>query len=128
MKTDSQLQADVLSELKWWPSIDAAHIGVTAQDGVVSLTGQVANYSEKLAAEDSTKTVYGVKGIANDIQVVVTPSNKATDQDIGTGRAGRPEVGLRSAGRSDKITVTVKQGWVTYGRERRHWQYEKDDG
>ncbi|HEY0802017.1 MAG TPA: BON domain-containing protein, partial [Steroidobacteraceae bacterium] len=109
--------------LKWWPSIDAAHIGVTAQDGVVSLTGQVANYSEKLAAEDSTKTVYGVKGIANDIQVVVAPSNKPTDQDIA--QAVLDALKWDYEVPADKITVTVKQGWVTLEGSV-DWQYEKD--
>ena len=57
MKTDSQLQGDVLAELKWWPSVNAAHIGVAAKDGVVTLTGQVAQYTEKAAAEDAAKGV-----------------------------------------------------------------------
>jgi VCBS repeat-containing protein len=123
MKIDSQLQADVLSELKWWPSIDAAHIGVTAQDGVVTLTGQVANYSQKLAAEDSAKSVYGVKGIANDIQVVLPQSNTRTDQDIA--QAVLDALKWDYEVPADKITVTVKQGWVTLEGSV-DWQYQKD--
>jgi len=50
MKTDTQLQHDVLAELEWEPSIDASQIGVTAKDGVVTLTGSVASYADKTTA------------------------------------------------------------------------------
>jgi osmotically-inducible protein OsmY len=69
MSDDTQLQSSVLAELKWRPSVDSAHIGVTADDGVVTLTGQVQHYTEKLAAENAAKDVLGVRGIANDIKV-----------------------------------------------------------
>jgi osmotically-inducible protein OsmY len=82
MNNDSQLQGSVLDEIKWWPNVDAAHIGVAAQDGIVTLTGQVASYTAKAAAEDATKSVYGVKGIANDIKVEWYDSDKRSDQDI----------------------------------------------
>ena len=75
MNTDSQLQSNVLDELKWRPSVDAAHIGVTAKHGVVTLTGQVAHYAEKTAAEEAAKGVYGVKGLANDIVVEIPGSD-----------------------------------------------------
>ena len=69
MTNDTQLQSDVQAELQWQPSVDAAHIGVTAKDNIVTLTGQVAHYVEKDAAENAAKGVYGVKGVANDIVV-----------------------------------------------------------
>ena len=69
MNSDSKLQSDVQTELKWKPSVSAAHIGVAAKNGVVTLTGQVAHFTEKTAAEDAAKGVYGVKGVANDITV-----------------------------------------------------------
>ena len=59
MTTDTQLQTNVLDELKWRPSVNAAHICVTAKHGVVTLTGQVAHYAEKSAAEEAAKGVYG---------------------------------------------------------------------
>ncbi len=69
MITDTQLQTNVLDELKWRPSVNTAHIGITAKDGVATLTGQVAHYAERSAAEEAAKGVYGVKGLANDITV-----------------------------------------------------------
>ena len=82
MTNDSLLQGNVLAEIKWSPSVDGAHIGVTAKDGVITLTGQVAHYTEKFAAETATKSVYGVMGIANDIKVQSFESGKRSDQDI----------------------------------------------
>ncbi len=69
MKTDSELQHDVLDELKWEPSMDAAHIGVSAKDGVVTLSGHVSSYAEKFAAERAAKRVQGVLAVANELEV-----------------------------------------------------------
>jgi osmotically-inducible protein OsmY len=123
MKSDSDLQSDVLIELKWSPNIDAAHIGVAAQDGVVTLTGQVEHYSEKVAAEDAAKSVYGVKGIANDIQVTLPDSYARTDNDIAQAVLSALKWDYEVP--ADKITVTVKQGSVTL-EGTVDWQYQKD--
>src|SRR3979409_2621491 len=69
MKTDAQLQHDVLQELKWDASVDETHIGISAKDGVITLTGHVPSYGEKYAAEKAAKRVSGVKAIANEIDV-----------------------------------------------------------
>ncbi len=82
MKTDSQVQSDVQTELKWQPSLSAAQIGVAAKDGVVTLSGQVDHYTDKTAAEHAAKNVYGVKAVANDITVELPGSSKRTDADI----------------------------------------------
>lgn len=66
MKDDKELQSDVLDELQWEPSVDAAEIGVMARDGVVTLTGCVPTYAEKVAAERVAKRIHGVKAVAND--------------------------------------------------------------
>lgn len=123
MKTDSQLKDNVLSELKWWPSVDAAHIGVTAKDGVVTLTGQVAHYTEKTAAEDAAKVVYGCMGIANDIKVQLPGSAKRTDQDIAL--AGLNALKWDFQIPRDKVKVSVKDGWVTL-EGTVDWQYQKE--
>ena len=60
MKTDSQLQSDVMDELVWDPSIDHAHIGVAAKGGVVTLSGFVSNYAQKMTAEHAAERVHGV--------------------------------------------------------------------
>ena len=69
MKTDSELKQDVENELKWEPMVNEAHIGVTANGGVVSLAGHVLSFAEKYAAEKSAKRVYGVKAVANELDI-----------------------------------------------------------
>ena len=80
--SDIDLQSDVLEELKWEPSVNAAHIGVTAKDGVVTLTGHVPSYAEKYAAEKAAKRVYGVRAVANELDVKLPYSTRRTDEDI----------------------------------------------
>jgi len=77
--TDTQLQRDVLDELKWEPSVDAAHIGVSVKEGIVTLTGHVSSYAEKYAAERAAKRVYGVKAVANELDVKLPGSSGRTD-------------------------------------------------
>src|SRR3954462_12441434 len=80
--TDSELQLDVLNELKWEPSVNAAHVGVSVKDGVVTLTGHVSSYAEKYAAERAAKRVHGVRAVANEMDVKLPGSSKRTDEDI----------------------------------------------
>ena len=82
MKKDTDLRRDVLDELEWEPSLDAAEIGVTGHGGVVTLTGTVKSYTEKLAAERATERVHGVKAVANDIEVRLPGAARRTDADI----------------------------------------------
>ena len=123
MNTDSQLKTSVLDELNWRPSVDAAHIGVTAKDGVVTLTGQVAHYAEKTAAEEAAKGVYGVKGLANDIVVDIPGSDKHSDQDVATAALNAMKWDFEVP--NDKIKVIVKNGWVTLTGTV-DWQYQKN--
>ena len=69
MESGKQLQRRVLDELDWEPSVDAAHIGVAINDGVVTLTGSVRTYAEKISAEQATKRLVGVRAVANDLEV-----------------------------------------------------------
>jgi len=82
MKTDTQLQSDVIAELAWEPSIHSEEIGVEAKDGVVTLAGHVGTYSEKLAAERAAMHVVGVKALAVEIDVRLVGHNARTDGDI----------------------------------------------
>lgn len=123
MKSDSQLQSDVLAELKWRPSIDAAHIGVAADDGVITLTGQVTNYTEKTAAENAAKAVYGVKAVADEIEVEMPGPNKRTDQEIAASALSALKWDVEVPG--DKIKVVVRNGWVTLDGTV-DWQFQKD--
>lgn len=120
--TDSELQRDVLEELRWEPSVEATHIGVSVKDGIVTLTGHVSSYSEKYAAERAAKRVYGVKAVANELDVKLAVSGRRTDEDIASAAVNA----LRSnvAVPADKIKVTVSSGWVTLEGEV-EWNYQK---
>ena len=82
MKTDSQLQRDVMTELEWEPRIDAAHIGVAAKNGVITLSGSVPSYWEKYEAVEAAKRVNGVKAVVDEIEVKLPGSSERTDTDI----------------------------------------------
>ena len=123
MTKDSQLQSDVLAELNWKPSLDAAHIGVTAKDNIVTLTGQLSHYMEKNVAETAAKAVYGVTAVANDIVVKLPGSMHRTDQDIAEAAVSALKWDFEVP--KDQITVIVKNGWVTL-EGAVDWQYQKD--
>jgi osmotically-inducible protein OsmY len=121
--TDSEIQQDVLRELEWEPSVNAANVGVSVRDGVVTLRGWVPSYAEKFAAEEAAKRVHGVRAVANDLEVRLPGTNERTDEDVATAAVNA----LRSNTLvpDDKIKVTVSNGWVTLEGEV-EWQYEKD--
>src|ERR1700704_3174059 len=122
MKTDIELQRDVLEELKWEPSVTAAHIGVSVKDGIVTLTGHVPSYAEKYAAEKAAKRVHGVKAVANELDVKLPGSSQRTDEDIAAAavRALKANVSVPA----DKIKVIVNKGWVTLEGEA-EWNYQR---
>src|SRR5262245_24182372 len=111
MKSDTRLQHDVLAELEWDPGVDAAHIGVAATAGVVTLTGTVPSYAEKLRAERAAKRVHGVKGLANDIEVRPRRADERADPDIADAavRALEWDAGVPDG----RITAVVHDGWLT---------------
>ncbi len=109
--SDIDLQQDVLDELKWEPSVNAAQIGVSAKDGVVTLTGQISSYAEKYSAEKAAKRVHGVRAVANEIDVNLPGSSQRTDQDIAIACVNALKSNISVP--ADKIKVTVNRGWVT---------------
>lgn len=111
MKTDSQLQRDVLDELKWEPRVDHSQIGVTARDGVVTLTGFVADYAQKVAAERAAKRVHGVKAIAEEIEVRFASDPKTSDAEIAARILDIFAWDVTVP--DDKLKVKVEHGWVT---------------
>ena len=82
MKTDAELQRDVMDELKWEPTIRAAEIGVAVKDGVVTLSGNVDSYGKKWVADLAAKRVFGVKAVTEEIKVTLADSYKRADKDI----------------------------------------------
>jgi osmotically-inducible protein OsmY len=123
MKTDTQLQHDVQTELEWEPSVDASKIGVTAKEGVVTLTGFVASYADKMTAERVTKRVYGAKAVANDIEVKILGSSQRSDGDIAA--AALNALKWDTTVPEDRIKVTVRNGWITL-EGAVDWWYQKD--
>ncbi len=121
MKTDLQLQHDVIDELEWHPSIDASKIGVTAANGVVTLTGSVSQYADKMEAERIAKSVAGVKAIADDIEVRLA----GMMNDTAIARAALAALKWHTWIPNEKITVTVRDGWITL-EGTVDWQYQRE--
>ncbi len=112
MKTDEQLQHDVMEEIKWDPRLKsvATQIGVTAKDGVITLSGEVDTYRKKIAAEHAAQRVEGVKIVAVDIQVNLEGNMSKTDIEIA--RAVCESLKWNSSVNEDNIEVKVENGWV----------------
>ena len=111
MKTDSKLQHDVMAELEWEPSVDHADIGVAVIDGVVTLSGFVKSYAEKVAAEAAMRRVAGVKAFAEDIKVRYPTQAKTADPEIA--RRILDIFAWDSMVPRDKVTAKVEHGVVT---------------
>ena len=122
MKTDTQLQQDVIAELKWEPSVNAAQIGVEVKDGIVTLAGHVGSHAEKLDAERAAQRVSGVKALAIEMDVKLSGSSKRTDADI----AGSAKNVLQwtSSLPKDGVKVMVESGWVTLSGDV-DWEYQR---
>jgi osmotically-inducible protein OsmY len=123
MKTDSEIQSDVIEELKWKPFLKASEIGVAVKNGIVTLSGTVDTYSKKIAAEDAAKAVEGVKAVAEDIEVQLSSSGKRNDADIA--EAVLRALKWNSYVEEDKIKVKVEKGWVTLEGQA-EWEYQRN--
>lgn len=111
MKTDTQLQNDVMAELKWDPSINAAQIGVEVKNGVVTLSGHVDKYTEKWAAEKAAQKVTGVKALAVELDVNLPGSSNRSDGDIA--RTAENVLEWTTNWPKDHVKVLVEKGWIT---------------
>jgi osmotically-inducible protein OsmY len=120
--TDRQLQQYVQDALDWEPSVDAADVGVSVENGVVTLRGDVRSYSERATAERVTLGVYGVKAVANELEVRLREGEQRTDTDIAKSVLSALEWNTQVP--EGKITVSVTNGWVTL-KGRVDWQYQR---
>jgi len=123
MKTNEELQKDVQDAIKWEPLLKAAEIGVTAKDGIITLTGTVNSYSKKIEAEDAAKKVAGVKAVIEKIEVMLGSGPTISDNEIASEvlnvfdwHWGIPE---------NKVKVKVESGWVTLDGEL-PWNFQKE--
>jgi osmotically-inducible protein OsmY len=105
------LQRDVLDELEWEPRVDAAQIGVTANEGVVVLTGHVPVYAKKHVAEEVAKRVHGVKAVANEIEVRPTDVHLRDDEEIAAAAVHALKWDAHVP--EGQLQVTVDVGWIT---------------
>jgi osmotically-inducible protein OsmY len=122
LKTNSELQRDVQNELNWESSIITGEIGVTAMDGVITLTGTVPNYFEKMEAEHVAGRVAGVKAIAEDLKVKLPDFNERTDTDVA--QSALNFLAWNLAVPRDQVKVKVENGWITLTGEV-DWYFQK---
>lgn len=95
--SDLTIKQDVEAKLRWEPNINAAAIGVAVKDSIVTLTGRVPTYMEKMAAAGAAARVTGVKAVANEIEVGLLPADQRSDEEIARADAGaRGGRGLRA--------------------------------
>ena len=106
-RTDVDIQADVLEELKWDTRVRPNEIGVAVKDGVVTLTGWVDSYMKKMAAEEAAHRVPGVKAVVNEIEVRLPGSAERTDHDLA--KAVLNALRWDAAIPTGKVDVTVSQ-------------------
>ncbi|MEM5344323.1 BON domain-containing protein [Paraburkholderia azotifigens] len=111
MKSDSQLRREVEEELSNNPAIDANRIGVAVADGIVTLSGHVSDYAQKVAAERSVLRIAGVVAVVAHIDVTVRETDQRTDEDIAL--SVRAVLDWISGLEEDSIRIKVEQGWVT---------------
>jgi osmotically-inducible protein OsmY len=121
-RTDEDIQADVLAELKWDARVAPNEIGVTVNDGVVTLTGWVDSFSKKWAAERAAHRVRGVKAVANDIEIRLPSTADRTDSDIAA--AATRALEWDAFVPIEHVEVTVSKGWVTLKGEV-EWEFQR---
>ncbi|GEP51065.1 ornithine aminotransferase [Flavobacterium noncentrifugens] len=123
MKTNEELQKEVVDAINWEPLLQAAEIGVMVKDGIVTLTGSVNSYAKKGEAEQAAKNVSGVKVVVEKIEVILNSQTQKTDQEIA--------VEIVNAFKwhwdipDGKVQVKVENGWVSLTGEL-EWNYQKE--
>jgi osmotically-inducible protein OsmY len=123
MKDDARLHADIAEELQTDPSVDASRIAVAVHNGVVTLTGSVPSYWQKIEAENAVKRVSGVRAVANELQVELPGDHVRDDADIA--QAAAMALSWHSD-LPDNIQVTVSNGWITLSGTV-DWQFQRTE-
>ena len=120
--TDQELKQHVENALDWEPSVNASDVGVSVEDSVVTLRGNVRSYAEKGAAERVALRVYGVKAVADELNVRLLSSYERSDTDIA--QAAVAALKWNTFVPADRVTVAVSDGWLTL-KGTIEWQYQK---
>ncbi|AZE49100.1 transport-associated protein [Pseudomonas chlororaphis] len=121
--SDLNLRKFILDELEFQPDIDAANIGVTVENGVVTLTGHVNSYAQKIRAERAVKGIKGVRALAEEIQVRLEKGAGTADDTIANRAANI--LSWSSDVPEGDIKIMVQNGWITLEGEV-EWQYQKE--
>ena len=121
--TDKDLKQQVQNALDWEPSIDTTDVGISASEGVVTLRGNVRTYGEKQTAERVALRVFGVRAVANDLDVRLPTSFERSDTEVA--QAAVNALSWNSVVPAGRVTVTVANGWITL-QGTVPWQYQKD--
>lgn len=122
MKTDSELKAEVLSELSWDPLVPEARVGVAVSEGVVTLTGHLDSYAEKVAARRAAERVSGVAAVAVELDVIPAGAHQRSDTEIAA--AVQHALSWNTSVPQDRVRVTVENGWVTLNGEL-DWNFQR---
>jgi osmotically-inducible protein OsmY len=123
MLNNLELQKKVLEAMDWEPSLDATRIGIAASGGVVTLTGQVPSYADRLAAERVVKRIVGVKGLANDLDVRLPGDARRTDTDLATAAVKALEWDVQVP--HQLVKPRVAEGWITLEGQV-EWQFQRE--
>lgn len=122
MKTDTQLQRDVIEELIWDPAVGRAEIGVAANDGVITLSGEVGAFAQKYAAEHAAKRVAGVRAVAEELTVKLRGTTERTDTELAHTAVNALRWDIEVP--TDAVTVRVEDGWIAL-EGTVEWQFQK---
>lgn len=122
MKTDTVLKTDVIDELQWDPAIDPTAIETRAKDGVVTLSGRVSSFMEKLAVEDAVRRIGGVRAMVLDIDVNLPPECRRSDEEIAA--AADAVLAWTTAAPTEKVGLKVEDGWL-YLTGEVDWDYQR---
>jgi osmotically-inducible protein OsmY len=122
IKTDTELKKDIEAELAWDPSLNANAIGVAVKDGIVSLTGHIDTYAEKRQAEKALRRVEGVRAIALELDVRLSPGHRSSDAAIA--EVARDALRWNTLVPEKAVRLTVDQGWVTVDGDV-DWDYQR---
>ncbi|RWL78780.1 MAG: BON domain-containing protein [Mesorhizobium sp.] len=120
--SDSILKQDIIDELDFEPSIDAADIGVAVDDGIVTLTGHVPTYAQKVKVEDVVRNVKGVKAIAQEMEVRPFGTHKTADDEIA--KRAVNTIAWHTSIPGGAVQISVQSGWIKL-TGKVEWQYQK---
>ena len=122
MKSDAQIQIDVMAQLRWEPFLNATEIGVSVKKGIVTLSGIVDSFPKKIAAEKATKKVSGVKAVVENIQVGLSPDARKTDTEIAADVLNALKAHVLVPDK--QLQIQVEEGVITLEGEV-EWEYQR---